>query len=95
MEAVTVEGLLDELERQNTEIAETVRRRGETLRRLRDELLRKNDWVSVRCAADFMGVSYPMVYRMIDSGRLKCRHIGAKKFVRMSEVEKIDDGYQG
>lgn len=51
------------------------------------------DWVTVREAAAFLKVSQPTVYGLIDRKRLEVRHIGGKKFLRMSELKRIDDKY--
>lgn len=52
------------------------------------------DWISVKKAAKIADISAPFVYRLIDTGKLDARHIGGRKFVRLSELEKLDDKYR-
>lgn len=88
-----IELLLDELDRQNKAIKDATVERERTIRSLRDALLSDNDWISVRRAAERVDISQSKIYERINDGRLSVRHIGAKKFVRRSEVDAIDDRY--
>lgn len=50
------------------------------------------DWVPVKQGAAHLGVSMPVIYAKINSGELSVRHINSKKLVRLSELERINDG---
>jgi len=49
------------------------------------------DWISVKKASLLLDVSVGAIYAKINSGKLTTKHIGAKTFVKLSEVMAIDD----
>ena len=49
------------------------------------------DWVSVKRASAISELSDATIYARINSHRLECRRVNSKIFVRLSQLEKIND----
>ena len=49
------------------------------------------DWVSVKRASEIAELSFTTIYAKINSHLLDCRRVNSKIFVRLSQLEKIDD----
>lgn len=90
-----VEEILHEIERENQKIAESNAR----IRKLSAEMMSNEnlgyDWISVKKAAEMLGVSMCVIYNKINTGKLNVKHIESKKFVLLSEIKAIDDKYNG
>ena len=49
------------------------------------------DWVSVKRASAIADLSSATIYSKINSHLLECRRVNSKIFVRLSQLEKIND----
>lgn len=49
------------------------------------------DWVSVKRASEIADLSFTTLYAKINSHQLECRRVNSKRFVRLSQLEKIND----
>lgn len=88
-----VEEIIRGIERQREIILRALREQDRLVESLRNADREAYDWMSVKAAADMLDVSPCVIYARINSRRLTVKHIGAKKFVKKSEVTAIDDRY--
>jgi excisionase family DNA binding protein len=52
-------------------------------------LLRADEEVSPEKAAELLGISRPIVYQRMDSGRLPFRHVGTHRRIRAADVAEL------
>jgi len=52
-------------------------------------VLKQEDEVSPERAAEMLGVSRPIVYRRMDSGKLSFRQVGTHRRIRAAEVVEL------
>lgn len=86
-----VEEIKKQIEEQTEIIANATRRISELSEKMALSEAEEYDWICVKSAAELIGVSVPVIYQKINSNKLTCRHINSKKFVKRSEVIKLDD----
>ena len=87
-----VEVIIKKIKDQEKIILDAMKEKEQLLEELQNVNKKDYDWISVSEAARLSNVSLPVIYRMINSGRLhKLRHIGSKKFVSLKELAEIND----
>ena len=91
---MTAEELVKEIKSKVTELDKTSSEVKTLLKQLSDVDKDAWDWVSVKKAADTIGVSVNCIYNRVNNGTLSVRHIDSKTLVLMSEVKAIDDKYE-
>ena len=85
------ETIIAELESKIDAMAQTYTEIGELVTALKDAGKEEWDWISVKKASELLDVSVNAIYAKINSGKLTTRHVGAKTFVKQSEVMAIND----
>lgn len=91
---MTKEEILSEISKKNKIIAETTLCITELTEKLKNMSSEDSDWVSVKEASLILKVCTSTIYNLINAGRLECKHVGAKKFVKKTELLAIDDRYR-
>lgn len=89
-----VEEIINEIKKQDALIFSAMKERERLMEKLESADSDNYDWLSVKRAADIMQVSVCAIYKKIDTGLLTAKHIGAKKFVKKSEVFAMNDRYK-
>lgn len=84
-----VEEIISELQKQDKIIDEAQKAKKALYAKL--DQVADYDWITVRAAANILGVSDGTVYNKVNSGELSSRRIASSVRVRKSEVVKIDD----
>lgn len=87
---MSVEEIIKELAEQKKIILTAQKRQDE----LENALIsaKEKDWdlISVKKASEKSGLSITTIYRLINSGKLKCVHKGSLKYVSSKELELLD-----
>ena len=86
-----VESLINEIKSSLVDMESSKLKITELLVKLENSLTNNYDWVSVKKASSILDVSLPLIYRKIAKGLLNVKYIGSKQFVRISELEQIND----
>ncbi len=86
-----IECLVSEIKSELSEMENSKKRITDLLSSLEKSVTGNYDWVSVKKAGAILDVSLPLIYRKIAKGVLNVKYIGAKQFVRLSELEQIND----
>lgn len=87
-----------------TEIIEKIRTNNKKIRELSAENDSLNaqleganfedwDWISVKKAADSIGLSVGFIYNKINEGKLSTKRFGAKICVKASEIKEMNDSF--
>lgn len=90
-----IDEILEEIDRQRNVIIKAMSVQDELVKKIRNADKSQYDWLSVKSAAELVGVTAAVIYSKINSGELECKHICSKKFVRKSQLLAIDDRYSG
>ena len=88
---MTTELLIDAIHNKNKEIRQSLYEIDKLIEKLENANAEEWDWVSVKKAADTIGVCPATLYSTINTGSLDCKYIGSKKLVSMSQVKNIND----
>ena len=87
-----VEQIIKEIAQQAKVIESAQQKQNELLATLISANDKDWDMVSVSKASEKSGLSVSTIYRFINSGKLRCIHKGAIKYVSSSELEALDCG---
>lgn len=49
------------------------------------------DWITVKQGAEMLRVTPNVIYKKIDTGLLSVKYVGAKKLIKKSEIEAVND----
>lgn len=88
---MTAELIIDAISNKNKEIRQKLYEVDDLVKKLESTNMEDWDWVSVRKAAETIGVCPATLYSKINTGSLDCKYIGSKKLVSMSQVKNIND----
>ena len=88
---MTPEILINEIKTQTQEVRKKLYEIDDLIKKLESSKNEDWDWVSVRSAAESIGVCQATLYARINSGKLDCKYIGSKKLIKLSQVKEIND----
>jgi IS30 family transposase len=87
---MSVEEIVSEILEVKNEVLTAIEKQDRLLKALISAKERDWDLVSVCKASEKSGLSVTTIYRLINSGKLRCFHKGALKYVSSTELEKLD-----
>lgn len=85
-----VEEIIKKIEEQILIISNAEKIQRELLEVLKNANSKSWDLVRISEAAKKSGLSVTTIYRLINSGKLKCFYKGSLKYISSSELEKLD-----
>lgn len=88
-----IEELINEYEKQEKIILSALKNQKEILAQIESSKDEEYDWISVKSAAQKLEISLPVLYNKINKGELSVKYIESKKYVKKSELFKINDKY--
>ncbi len=88
-----VEEIIKKINEERDIIISAQKRQDELMSALVSASEKEWDLISVAKASAKSGLSVSTIYRFINSGRLRCVHKGALKYVSSSELESLDCRY--
>lgn len=85
-----VEEIIKKIEEQTIIISNAQKVQHELLEELKNANSKSWDLMRISEAAKKSGLSVTTIYRLINSGKLKCVHKGSLKYISSSELERLD-----
>lgn len=85
-----VDEIIRKIEEQNLIISNAQKIQHELFEELKNANSQSWDLVRISEASKKSGLSVTTIYRLINSGKLKCVHKGSLKYISSSELEGLD-----
>ncbi len=85
-----VDEIIRKIEEQNLIISNAQKIQHELFEELKNANSQSWDLVRISEASKKSGLSVTTIYRLINSGKLKCVHKGSLKYISSSELENLD-----
>lgn len=85
-----VDEIIRKIEEQNTVISNAQKIQQKLFEELKNANNKNWDLIRISEASKKSGLSVTTIYRLINSGKLKCVHKGSLKYVSNTELENLD-----
>lgn len=86
-----IEEIVEKIEVQKQVIQNALNETDRLVQELSNSHYQEYDWVSVKKASKLLDISVNVIYNKIKDGKLEIKTIGTKKYVKRSEIVKIND----